>query len=249
MKGHDVLLGDTAPSPVPVICERLTPCSRAILRTSGRSGLPLPFVAACCAGGALAVCAELVLEPASSLPSFRAGARCGRGSSAASAAASPSTAHGTTTVFTPTVVPSETLISCRTPEAGAGISASTLSVEISNNGSSRCTLSPGFFSHLVIVLQRWIAHLGHDDVSRHDSFHAAHVQDRGTHANAYYSGWGVGVGKVGDVHGWTSFHSGSRGKPRDVRETSPSVGNSANVVGELVTETQPDVGSSVDGLW
>src|SRR5208282_3795247 len=35
--------------------------------------------------------------------------------------------------------------------AGAGISASTLSVEISNRGSSRWTLSPGFFSHLVMV--------------------------------------------------------------------------------------------------
>jgi hypothetical protein len=42
-----------------------------------------------------------------------------------------------TTVFTPTVVPSVTLISCKTPEAGAGISASTLSVEISKSGSSR----------------------------------------------------------------------------------------------------------------
>src|SRR5437899_6164059 len=39
----------------------------------------------------------------------------------------------------------------RTPEAGAGISASTLSVEISNSGSSRWILSPGFFSHLVMV--------------------------------------------------------------------------------------------------
>src|SRR5450432_549919 len=37
------------------------------------------------------------------------------------------------------------------PDAGAGISASTLSVEISKRGSSRCTLSPGFFSHLVMV--------------------------------------------------------------------------------------------------
>src|SRR5258708_7610192 len=42
-------------------------------------------------------------------------------------------------------------MSCKIPAAGAGISASTLSVEISNRGSSRCTLSPGFLSHLVIV--------------------------------------------------------------------------------------------------
>jgi hypothetical protein len=73
------------------------------------------------------------------------------GAGAGFAAASPSTAMVPTTVFTFTVVPSATLISWRTPEAGAGISASTLSVEISKRGSSRWTLSPGFFSHLVIV--------------------------------------------------------------------------------------------------
>ena len=56
-----------------------------------------------------------------------------------------------TTVLICTVVPSATLISARVPAAGEGISASTLSVEISNNGSSRCTLSPGFLSHLVMV--------------------------------------------------------------------------------------------------
>ena len=56
-----------------------------------------------------------------------------------------------TTVLTCTVVPSAALISLSTPEAGAGISASTLSVEISNSGSSRCTLSPTFLSHLVMV--------------------------------------------------------------------------------------------------
>src|SRR6185503_1099307 len=67
------------------------------------------------------------------------------------AAPSPSQEIVPTTVFTWTVVPSVTFISCRTPEAGAGISASTLSVEISNSGSSRWILSPGFFSHLVMV--------------------------------------------------------------------------------------------------
>ena len=65
--------------------------------------------------------------------------------------ASPSLTIVPTTVFTCTVAPSATLISWSTPEAGAGISASTLSVEISNSGSSRWILSPGFFSHLVIV--------------------------------------------------------------------------------------------------
>jgi hypothetical protein len=66
-------------------------------------------------------------------------------------APSPSPAITPTTVFTCTVFPACTLISCSVPEAGAGISASTLSVEISNNGSSRCTFSPGCFSHLVMV--------------------------------------------------------------------------------------------------
>src|SRR5258706_558382 len=44
-----------------------------------------------------------------------------------------------------------TLISANTPAAGAGISASTLSVEISNSGSSRFTGSPTFLSHLLKV--------------------------------------------------------------------------------------------------
>ena len=50
-----------------------------------------------------------------------------------------------------TVVPSAILISFSVPAAGDGISASTLSVEISKSGSSRWTVSPGFLSHLVMV--------------------------------------------------------------------------------------------------
>src|SRR5262249_4287159 len=56
-----------------------------------------------------------------------------------------------TTVLICTVLPSGTLISVNTPDIGAGISASTLSVEISKSGSSFCTASPAFFSHLIIV--------------------------------------------------------------------------------------------------
>src|SRR5271156_6712721 len=56
-----------------------------------------------------------------------------------------------TTVLIWTVLPSAILTSVRIPAAGEGISASTLSVEISNRGSSRCTVSPCFFSHLVMV--------------------------------------------------------------------------------------------------
>jgi hypothetical protein len=56
-----------------------------------------------------------------------------------------------TTVLMATVAPVSTRISFKTPAAGAGISASTLSVEISNSGSSRSILSPTFLSHLVMV--------------------------------------------------------------------------------------------------
>ena len=56
-----------------------------------------------------------------------------------------------TTVLMLTVAPSGILISVRTPATGEGISASTLSVEISKSGSSFSTRSPGFLSHLVMV--------------------------------------------------------------------------------------------------
>ncbi len=56
-----------------------------------------------------------------------------------------------TTVLMLTVEPSAALISVRVPAAGDGISASTLSVEISKIGSSRWTVSPTFLSHLVMV--------------------------------------------------------------------------------------------------
>jgi hypothetical protein len=50
-----------------------------------------------------------------------------------------------------TVSPSGTLISTSVPAIGEGTSVSTLSVEISNRGSSRSISSPSFFSHFVIV--------------------------------------------------------------------------------------------------
>ena len=43
------------------------------------------------------------------------------------------------------------------PEADAGISESTLSVEISKRGSSRSTRSPTFLSHLVIVPSKMLS--------------------------------------------------------------------------------------------
>src|SRR6476646_6235387 len=67
------------------------------------------------------------------------------------AAASPAAPITATTLFTGTVSPSLTRISETTPAAGDGISASTLSVEISNSGSSRSTLSPTFLIQRTIV--------------------------------------------------------------------------------------------------
>src|SRR5207302_1868053 len=75
----------------------------------------------------------------------------GSGFAGAGSAAPASVSRTPTTVCTGTVCPSGTLISARTPAAGAGISASTLSVEISNSGSSRLTGSPTFLSHLLKV--------------------------------------------------------------------------------------------------
>src|SRR5579863_620463 len=86
---------------------------------------------------------------------FAAGA--GAGAAAGAAAAAPAASIVATTVLMGTVWPSAILISFRTPAEGEGISASTLSVEISKSGSSRSTLSPGFLSHLVIVPSKMLS--------------------------------------------------------------------------------------------
>src|SRR5256884_6319023 len=79
-----------------------------------------------------------------------AGAGFGDAGAGAAATAAPFSVSITATrVCTGTVCPSCTLISANTPAVGDGISASTLSVEISNNGSSPFTGSPSFFSHLL----------------------------------------------------------------------------------------------------
>src|SRR5882762_11516724 len=84
-------------------------------------------------------------------------AGAGAGAAAGAEAAAPAASMVATTVLIGTVWPSFTLISLSTPAEGEGISASTLSVEISNSGSSRSTLSPGFFSHLVIVPSKMLS--------------------------------------------------------------------------------------------
>ncbi len=79
-----------------------------------------------------------------------AGRAAGAGAGGA-AVASPASPTRPTTVLIATVWPSGTLISTSVPATGDGISASTLSVEISKIGSSRLTGSPTFFNHFVIV--------------------------------------------------------------------------------------------------
>src|SRR5437899_402116 len=83
-----------------------------------------------------------------------AGTAAGAG---ADAAAEPAPSITATMVWMGTVWPSAILISFRTPAEGEGISASTLSVEISKRGSSRSTLSPGFLSHLVMVPSKMLS--------------------------------------------------------------------------------------------
>ena len=56
-----------------------------------------------------------------------------------------------TTLSTGTVSPASARTSARTPPAGDGTSASTLSVETSNSGSSRSTRSPTRLFHRTIV--------------------------------------------------------------------------------------------------
>ena len=81
-----------------------------------------------------------------------AGGRAGGASRGASARASATFSPMTpTTVLMGTVWPSPTRISLKIPDAGDGISVSTLSVEISKRGSSLSTRSPTFLCHLVTV--------------------------------------------------------------------------------------------------
>src|SRR5258707_13982969 len=86
-----------------------------------------------------------------------AGAALAGAGAGADAAAEPAPSITATMVWMGTVWPSAILISFKTPADGEGISASTLSVEISKRGSSRSTLSPGFLSHLVMVPSKMLS--------------------------------------------------------------------------------------------
>src|SRR5216683_485738 len=156
--------------PVPGIVEMSTWCSAAILRTRGvdfrrrRSSAvstpPSPLggtgedgegrggTGEVAAGGGAGFGAGG--DDATAAPEA-AGARWAAAEGAAVVEAPWSVSITATSVCTGTVCPSWTLISASTPALGAGISASTLSVEISNSGSSRFTSSPNFLSHLLKV--------------------------------------------------------------------------------------------------
>src|SRR5438105_4304763 len=148
--------------PLPGMREMSTLCSAAIFRTSGvdlvrnRSSAvctPPPPPSLRFIAGATAGAGGAAAFGASTLEADGAGAAAlgGSGFAGAGTAAPASVSRTPTTVCTGTVCPSCTLISARTPAAGAGISASTLSVEISNSGSSRLMGSPTFLSHLLRV--------------------------------------------------------------------------------------------------
>src|ERR1051325_2144306 len=162
--------------PVPSSLEISTPCSCAILRTRGldfvrrRSSTVAAVPSFCSAGfsaGAGGGGGVGFAWTGGGGGGAGVGAAAGGGggggaigcagfssttfAAGASAVAAPLPSSTATTVFTSTVSPSLNLTSVNVPAAGEGISASTLSVEISNNGSSRSPRSPTFFSHFVIV--------------------------------------------------------------------------------------------------
>jgi len=146
------------------------PCSAAIFRTRGDDLVRMrssnePGVAAGAAGAAGAVAAGTMAGAvewfgattgaatdsiAGGPPATGAAGALGAAAGIA-AAALASVSNRATTVCTATVCPSVTRISTSTPADGAGISASTLSVEISNSGSSRLMVSPTFLSQRDIV--------------------------------------------------------------------------------------------------
>jgi hypothetical protein len=114
-------------------------------------GAGVPVDGAGLEGGGVNAAVEAGVDGAAADPGGTAeGALVLAAADGAALATSPS-AMMATTVLMGTVAPGSTRISLSTPEAGAGISASTLSVEISKSGSSRWTRSPTFFIHLVIV--------------------------------------------------------------------------------------------------
>ena len=87
----------------------------------------------------------------SSASSFGASSSVSSAESSAPSGSSPGSPTFAMTSPTSTVSSSSKRISVRTPATGDGISVSTLSVETSSNGSSTSTVSPTFFSQVVMV--------------------------------------------------------------------------------------------------
>src|SRR3954470_22354915 len=158
------------PSPVPATVVRSIPRSRASLRTIGdkmlergpRSGIGADGDAAvacagtCCGwggwgGGAAGVgggaASAGAAVPAAALSSVAAAC----GADAPLPIAPEPSSISITAVPTGTVAPSATKSFVTVPATGDGTSVSTLSVEISNNGSSALTSSPSALSHFKIV--------------------------------------------------------------------------------------------------
>src|SRR5438093_2803713 len=140
--------------------EMSTLCSAAIFRTSGVDLVRMRCSAVCTpppsplltgAGASGLGAGGSGLGTGGGGAGAGAAALGGSGLAGAGTAAPASRSKTPTTVCTGTVCPCCTLLSARRPAAGAGISASTLSVEISNGGSSRLTGSPTFLSHLLNV--------------------------------------------------------------------------------------------------
>ncbi len=148
------------PVPVPCTAWGSTPCSEAILATTGETKVrPLPDAGAedgaggvGAGAGAVGSAVSLAAASDASAAGWVAGSGGASGASASGAAgAEPSGAITASTVPTSTVSPSWTRILATMPSAGLGTSVSTLSVEISSSDSSRAIGSPSDLSHFVIV--------------------------------------------------------------------------------------------------
>ncbi len=140
--------------PVPAMPLRSRPCSLAMRRARGEERRrPAGPCATCGAAAFWTGCCAGTCGAAAFWTGCRAGT-CGAAACAFDAGAAtfvPASPMMATTVLTSTVAPSGKRISASTPATGEGISASTLSVEISKSGSSFSTSSPTALSHLVIV--------------------------------------------------------------------------------------------------
>ena len=117
------------------------------MASASESPSATPAVAGGTGGDAISLAAALLAANSGAASAVSAGAASDSGESAS--VSSPRITA--TTVLMGTVCPSPTLISDRIPALGDGISVSTLSVEISNSGSSRSTRCPTALYHLVTV--------------------------------------------------------------------------------------------------